>query len=90
MVWGLVTSSLAAEAAGSVSLASVFWKREVSNGHCPSDGAHVKDLKNLVQVQPPGGNLLLVGLCTEVSRNHVSFPLFDDIAFYLRHSSEVR
>jgi len=87
MVWGFVTLSLAAEAAGSVSLASVFWKREVSNGHYSGVRTHVKFLKNIIEVQPLGGDLLLVGLCTEVSTNHVSFALFDDIPFYLRRGS---
>jgi len=90
MVWGFVTSSLAAEAAGSVSLASVFWKQEVSDRHCSGDGTHVEDLKNLVQVQLPGGNLFLVVLYTETSRNHISISLLDNIPFDLCHNPGVR
>ena len=72
-----------------MSVASVFWEWEVSNGHYSGGGTHVKDLKNLVEVQLPGGNFFLVGLCMETSRNHVPVSLLDDIPFYLRYGSEV-
>ena len=57
---------------------SAFWGREVSNGHHPSDGTHVKDLKNLIQVQPPGGDRLFIFLCIEIARGRIPFnPLGD-------------
>jgi len=74
------------ETAGSASVASVFWEREVGNGHHSSDSTHVKDLKNLVKVRPPGGDHFLVGLCMQMSRNRTSFSLFHDIPFDLRYS----
>jgi len=73
-----------------MSLTSVFWKQEVSDRHCSGDGTHVKDLKNLVHVQFPGGNLFLVVLYTETSRNHISISLLDNIPFDLSHNSGVR
>ena len=85
-----MTSWLAARTAGSVSIASVFCKQEVSNGRYSSDGTHVEDLKHLVQVQLPGGNLFLVGLGMQMSRNPISFSLLDDILLDLRYSPGVR
>ena len=73
-----------------VSLASDFWKREVSNGYRSGNRTHVKDMKNLVQVQPPGGDLFLVVLYTETSRNRISISLLDDIPFDLSHNPGVR
>ena len=52
-----------AETAASVSIASAFLEQEVSNGRYTSDGTHVKDLKNPVEVRSPSGDLLLVSLC---------------------------
>ena len=73
-----------------MSLASVFWKREVSDGYYSGDRTHVKDLKNLVEVQLPGGNLFFVVLYTKTSRNRISISLLDDIPFDLSHNSEIR
>jgi len=55
-----------------------------------SDGTHVEDVKDPDEIQPPGGNPLLVVLCVEVLRNHVSFALLDDPRPDLRHSSETK
>lgn len=63
----------------------------VSNDRYSSDRTHVKDLKNLVEVQSPGNDLSLVSPCMEVSRNFISVFLLDDILLDLRHSpSRVR
>ena len=58
---------------------SAFWGREVSNGHHPSDGTHVEDLKNLVQVHPPSGNSLFFFLCVETPRDTISFNPPDEL-----------
>jgi len=68
----------------------VFWKREVSNGPYSSDRTHVDDLMDLVEVQLPGGDLFLVGLCMQILRNRITFSLLDDIPFDLRHSPGVK
>jgi hypothetical protein len=54
-----------------------LWKRRVSAGLYSNDGTHVKDLKNLVEVQPPGGDCLLVIPRVEKSRDSISFTPLD-------------
>ena len=56
---------------GSIYLAD--WEREVSNDYYSNDGTHVKDLKNLVRVQLPGGNHFFIFLRVETLRNHIPF-----------------
>jgi len=76
MVLVSVTSWRVAETAASALTTSAFWEWEVSNDHHSSDGTHVKDLKNLVQVQPPGGNRFFIFLRVETPRNRIpSAPL---------------
>ena len=73
-----------------MSLAGVFRKREISNGHCSGVRTHVEDLKNLVEVQLPAGNLFLVVLCMETSTNRISISLLDNVPFDLSHNSGVK
>jgi ABC-type anion transport system duplicated permease subunit len=42
--------------------ASSLWNRNVSDGLHSSDRAHLEDLKNLVEVRPPGGDPLFITL----------------------------
>ena len=57
-------------------VASSFWGQEVSAGLYSSCWAHFKDLKNLVEVQLPGCDRLLVFLRVETPRDDVpSTPL---------------
>ena len=50
----------------------------VNNGHHSSDRTHVKDLKNPVEVQPPGGDRRFILLRVEMPKDHVSFiPLHE-------------
>jgi len=65
-------------------------EQKVSNGHHLSDRTHVEELKDLVEVQSPGGDLFPVVLCMETLRKYVSFPPPDDILFNLYHNPEVR
>ena len=51
-----------------------------------SDGTHVEDMKNPVEVQSPGGNRLFVVLRIITSRNCVPFASPDDISLNLVHS----
>jgi len=53
------------------------------------DGTHVEDMKDPVEVQPPGRNLFLVVLCVEVSGNRISFALLGDPRLDLRNSPEI-
>ena len=89
-MWVLLTLWLTPGTTGSVLIASVFWKQEVSKGPYSSDKTHVEDLKHLVQVQPPGSDLFLVGLGMQMSRNPMSFSLLDDIPSDLRYSPGVK
>ena len=54
-----------------------------------NDGTYVENLKDPVEVQPPCSNLVFIVLCVQMSRNHVSFALLDDLPLDLRHSPEV-
>jgi len=65
-------------------------EQKVSNGHHSSDRTHVKDLKDLVEVQSPGGDLFPVVLCMEILRNRALFFLLDDIPFDLCHNPGFR
>ena len=46
---------------------------EVGVGHYSNERTHVNDLKNLVEVQLPGGDRLLVVLRVETPRDSVPF-----------------
>ena len=54
-------------------VASSLCNLEVSTRLDSNDRTHVKDLKNLVEVQPPGGNLLSVVLRVEPSGDCIPF-----------------
>ena len=56
-----------------VFVASSFWKRRVSDGHRSDDKTHVKDLKNIVEVQPPGDDRLLIFLYLQTPRGRIPF-----------------
>ena len=85
----LATSWRTAGAAGSVVVVSAFWEWEVSNGHHLSGGTHVEDLKNLVQVHPPGGNRLFVFLRVEMPRDRIPFSPLDDLLLNICHDPAV-
>jgi hypothetical protein len=58
-------------------VASSLWNRRVINGLHSSDRAHLEDLKNLVEVRPPGGDPLFITLRMETPRNHIPFNPLD-------------
>jgi len=58
----------------------VYWnclmEGEVSNGHHLVDSTHVKDLKDILEAQPPGSDRLFIFLRTETPIDHApSIPL---------------
>jgi len=59
--------------AASVVIASAFQGREVRNGHHSSDRTHVKDLKNIFETQPPGGDRPFIFLRLEMPRYRILF-----------------
>jgi len=56
-----------------VFVAGSFWNRKVSTSLYRKDRTHVEDLKDLVEVQLPGGDRLLVVLRAEVPRDRIPF-----------------
>jgi len=58
-------------------IVNAFWKQEVNTRLSSNDGTHVKYLKNLVEVGPPGRDHLFVVLRVEVSRDHIPFTPLD-------------
>jgi len=53
-----------------------FWNLRVSTGPYSNNGTRLEDLKHLVEVQPPGGDRLLVALGMETPRDDIpSTPL---------------
>ena len=53
------------------------------------DSTHVEDVKDPVEVLPPGHNHVFVGLRMEDSRNRMSFALVDDLPLNLGHSPAI-
>jgi len=68
-----------------VLIASSFWNRKVSDGHHPSDRTHLEDLKDLVEVQPPGSNHLFVVIPVEKSRDRIPFTPLDELLVNIYH-----
>ena len=60
-----------------VLVANSFWNRKVSNDLHSNCRTHVKDLKNIVEIQPAGGNRLSVTLRVEPPRNYIPFAPLD-------------
>ena len=83
------TSWRTAGTAASVVVGSAFWGRGVSNGHHPRDGTHVENLKNPLQVHPPGGNCLFVFLRVEMPRDCIPSSPLDDLLPNICHDSTV-
>jgi hypothetical protein len=46
-------------------------------------------MKDPIEVQPPGGNLVLIVFCVENTRNCVALALLNDLPLDLRHSPTV-
>ena len=54
------------------------------------NGTHVKDMKEPVEIQPPGRDSFFVALRVEKARNGISFPQLDGVPLDLRHSPTVK
>jgi hypothetical protein len=63
----------------------VGWEREVSSGHHSGDRTYVQDLKNVFEVQPPGGDRLFMFLHVEKLRDHIPFTPLDQILLDICH-----
>ena len=85
MVSVLVASGRTVEVAVFVFIASSFWKRKVNDGHHSDSRTHIKDPKHIVEVQPPGGDRLLILLRVETPRNRVLFAPLDQLPLNICH-----
>jgi hypothetical protein len=74
-----------AATAASVVTVSAFWEREVSSGHHSSDRTYVQDLKNVFEVQPPGGDRLFIFLRAETLRDRIPFTPLDQLPLDICH-----
>jgi len=68
-----VTSRRMAAAAASVFIGIALWEGEVNNGHHSRGRTHVKDLKNILEAQPPRSDRLFMFLRAETPTDHAPF-----------------
>ena len=71
--WTFTTSWRVVETVAFLFVASSFWNLKVSTRLESNNRTYVKDLKNLVEVQSPGGDLLSVVLRVEPSEDYTPF-----------------
>jgi len=84
-----VGSRRAAETAASALIASAFQEQKVSNGHHPNNGTHIEDLKNLIQVQFPGGNPLFIFPRVEIAEDRVLFAPLGELPLNICHGAGI-
>jgi len=72
-----------------VFVAGSFWNRKVSTSLYRKDRTHVEDLKDLVEVQLPGGDRLLVVLRAEVPRDRIPFIPLDQLLLNVCHGPKI-
>jgi len=63
--------------------------REVSNGHHLSDRTHVKDLKSILEAQPPAGDRLLIFLRVETPRDRIDSTPLDKFPLNICHGPAI-
>ena len=76
-VWVFMTLWRMVETATFLFVVDAFWKQEVNTCLSLDDRTHVKDLKSLFEVRPPGRGHLFFVLRVEVSRDHIPFTPLD-------------
>ena len=54
-----------------------------------NNGTHVEDMKDPVEVQPPGRDRFLIILGVESSRDHIPFTPLDDVPLDLGHGPAI-
>ena len=77
VVWAFAILLSMLETVTFVFVAGSFWSRKVSTGLYRKDITHVENLEDLVEVQLPGGDRLLVVLRAEVPRDRIPFIPLD-------------
>ena len=80
-----------AESPSSGVFASSVWGRKVNGRQAGgrSEGTHLDDATNLVEIRPPGRDCLIVVLCTEGSGEHTPFTFLDDIPLDLNGGAAI-
>jgi hypothetical protein len=76
---GVGVRGIETAAATAVVIVSAFWEREVSSDHHSSDRTYVQGLKNVFEVQPPGGNRLFIILHVALLRDRIPFTPLDQL-----------
>ena len=89
VVWATAISSRVVGIVVVVLVENSFCNQKVSNGLHSNNRTHVKDPKNLVEVQPPGGNRLFVVPDVETSRDRVPSPPLDYLPVNICHNPAV-
>jgi hypothetical protein len=71
-------------------VASSLWNLKVIDDLHSSDRAHLEDLKNLVEVRPPGGDCLFITLRVETSRDHTPLGPPHELPLDIRHNPGIQ
>jgi hypothetical protein len=62
----------------------------VNNGHYKSDRTYVQDLKDILEIQPPGGDRLLIFLRVETPKGHIPFTPLDQLLLDIFHCPAIK
>ena len=89
-VWATAISSRMVGMVAAAVVENSFCNQKISNGLHSNNRTHVKYLKNLVEVQPPGGNRLFVVPDVETSRDRVPSPPLDHLPLNICHDPVMR
>ena len=97
-LWGpeiiALVSGVLGRTAGSFAsgvFASSVWRQIVNNRQAEggSEGAHLDDATNSIEIRLPGHDCFIVVLCTEGSGEHTPFTFLDDIPLDLNRGAAI-
>ena len=96
--WGLEMIAFVSEVLGRTAglfasgvFASSVWRQKVNYRQAEgrSEGTHLDDATNSVEIQLPGRDCFIVVLCTEGSGEHAPFTFLDDIPLDLNRGATI-
>ena len=72
-------------------VASSVWRQKVNNRQpeARSEGTHLKDATNPIEIRPPCRDCLTVVLCMEGPGQHTPFASLDDMPLDLDHGAAI-
>ena len=72
-------------------VASSVWKKKVNDpqAECRSEGTHLNDATNSVEVQSPGCDCLIIVFGMEGSGEHTPFPPLGNMPLDLNHGAAI-